>query len=298
MNQTTTPTDSTHDGFSEIWLSLREPVDHAARDISLTSQLASWACQKQNLRVVELGAGTGSNLRYLLPTLGHHQHWTVFDKDPELIGKLPDLLEPWAVENDCELRLVNADLKLQHARYSATINCKITDLARNLETIAADGMDLITASALLDLTSSQWLDKLAGLISDHQSACLFALNYDGLVHWQPELEADEAVTELLNQHQLSEKGFGKALGPAAGNYLAQRLQHLGRQTAVCASPWRIDSTLKGLQLAIVEGWAKAATEQAGGNTAITRIWEEARVNAINKGQSTLRVGHNDVLSLP
>jgi hypothetical protein len=56
--------------------------------------------------------------------------------------------------------------------------------------------------------------------------------------------------------------------------------------------------LKGLQLAIVEGWAKAATEQAGGNTAITRIWEEARVNAINKGQSTLRVGHNDVLSLP
>src|SRR5512145_1693947 len=38
--------------------------------------------------VVDLGAGTGANLRYLAPRLGSPQDWLAVDSDPVLLGEL------------------------------------------------------------------------------------------------------------------------------------------------------------------------------------------------------------------
>ena len=87
-------------GFSQQWLSLREPADHAARSTALNDTLITWTGQKSPLRIMDFGTGTGSNLRYLCPLLGHDQHWTLVDNDAHLLSHLPDILSYWGASNN------------------------------------------------------------------------------------------------------------------------------------------------------------------------------------------------------
>ena len=65
--------------FSAEWLALREPVDHRSR----ADELVPILCEEWQRcgweRIVDLGCGTGSNLRYLAPKLPGFQHWILVD---------------------------------------------------------------------------------------------------------------------------------------------------------------------------------------------------------------------------
>lgn len=286
-------------GFSESWLTLREPADHLARNVSLNDPLTTWFKQQSTHYVLELGAGTGSNLRYLMPQMGHDQHWLLLDNDVALFTCLPDRLKVWANKQNASVRAENNRYIVEHENFSATIECKVINLASELDQIPVDKVQLITASALLDLTSAEWLNQLAALIHRHRCACLFALNYNGKIQWQPEHDADSMVSALLNQHQLNDKGFGKALGPRAGHYFAQTLKKTGRQVMTGESDWLIMPESHELQLAIVDGWAPAALEQDNdANRATIQQWHIGRKQTIDQRQTALTVGHIDVLSLP
>ena len=56
--------------FSDDWLSLREPADHRSRNMALEAELARQLIDVEEQRIVDLGAGSGSNLRALAPRLG------------------------------------------------------------------------------------------------------------------------------------------------------------------------------------------------------------------------------------
>jgi len=74
-------------GFAADWLFLREAEDARARDAALLTDL-SFSCSKV-LRVVDLGAGSGNNLRYLAPRLPVPQHWTLIDDDEATLSLRP-----------------------------------------------------------------------------------------------------------------------------------------------------------------------------------------------------------------
>ena len=74
------------------------------------------------------------------------------------------------------------------------------------------GRALVTASALLDLVSEEWLRSLAARCRESGAALLFALSYDGRIQCSPDEPEDAAIRELVNQHQRTDKGFGRALG--------------------------------------------------------------------------------------
>lgn len=285
-------------GFSESWLTLREPADHQARNTTLDESLVHWSRQHQSLQIVELGAGTGSNLRYLMPLLGHQQHWRLVDNDAALLNHLPSLLKAWAKEHGAVLIATDGLLTVEHDTFSAKVTTEVIDLANDLEKLSLSGVHLLTASALLDLTSETWLATLADSAVQNACACLFVLNYNGKIQWQPELPSDAAVTNLLNQHQLGNKGFGPAMGPGAGLYIAQALENTGRAVQMADSDWTIEASSKLLQYAIIEGWAPAAKEQDGTASVLIDQWHEARQQHIKDGLSQLFVGHIDVLSLP
>jgi Methyltransferase domain len=126
------------EGFAAGWLALREPYDAAARSSELLSRLAAWRAGRGLLRVTDLGAGTGSNLRCAAPSLGGAQDWTLVELDPALIAAGHE-------------RLAQAEVGWHYRRL---------DLARDLERLGAESVDLITASALLDLVGEAWLRRL------------------------------------------------------------------------------------------------------------------------------------------
>ncbi len=132
-------------GFAAEWLAMREPVDHRSRSSAMTDQAAAWARARlaasgRALRIADLGAGSGSNLRFLAPRLGVPQQWLLFDDDPVLLH---------AAAERC--RGLSDDL---------TITVRTVDLAGADLGELLHGADLITASALFDLASASWCAAL------------------------------------------------------------------------------------------------------------------------------------------
>src|SRR5690606_5694169 len=72
-------------GFSPDWLALREPADHASINAAVRAACVRVFAGRDIVRIVDLGCGTGSNLRSLAPALGVRQHWSLIDNDPALL---------------------------------------------------------------------------------------------------------------------------------------------------------------------------------------------------------------------
>jgi SAM-dependent methyltransferase len=253
--------------FTADWLRLREPADAAARAADLARVFAR--DDARPLRVIDLGAGTGANLRYLAPRLGGAQEWLAVDHDPRLLAALAS---PPGV----------------------AVQTRVLDLARSLDALPFGECDLVTTSALLDLVSAPWLEELAERCAAAGAGVLFALTYDGRIEWVPGEAGDDAVRSALNRHQARDKGFGLALGPAAGREAIAVFTARGYELRTAPSDWRLGPESAALQTALVSGWAAAATEVAPEAAAGIADWERRRHARIAAGESRLRVGHVDV----
>jgi SAM-dependent methyltransferase len=253
-------------GFDQAWLALREPVDHAARSRSLAARFA--AAQGPEPYVVDLGAGSGSNLRYLAPLLPPEQRWLLVDHDPALLAAAA-----------------------ARAGTAGNLASQALDLARELP--AAPGMTGVTAAALLDLTSSAWLDELARWCGE--LPLLMALSVDGRLAWQPEDPDDDAIRRHFFAHQRTDKGFGPALGPDAATHLARRLEAAGRRVLLERSDWRLGPREAPLLSATLEGIIAAVSDIAGPN-AYAR-WAARRRQHVAENRLRLTVGQVDLLAL-
>jgi hypothetical protein len=228
------------------------------------------------VQIVDLGSGTGANPRAVGPILGCTQDWTLVEHDPALIrsgaSRLAELPFPW--------------------RY------RRLDLVTELERVAAEAPDLITASALLDLVSEGWLARLLELRRHTGAALYLALSYDGRIAWQPEDAADEEMHRLVDDHQRTDKGFGPALGPSAVERMAGLLDADDGRLVIQPSDWVFGADDGDLQRALLEGYVVAATAIAPEHHAAIASWAERRRALISARRSRLRVGHLDLLLLP
>jgi hypothetical protein len=271
-------------GFSAQWLQLREPLDVASRDEDLCAflraDLASEKRQHSRLTLIDLGAGTGANLRYAAPRLGGPQDWLLVEQDPLLLQALERKLRDAAPSFDCHVRILQLDL------------------ARRLHQLPlADGV-VLTASALLDLVSEAWLQALARAAATVAATVWFALNYDGRIECVPAEPEDAEIRDLFNLHQLQDKGFGPALGPGSGRMAEQLFAQLGYRIRSAPSDWRIGPHSRPLQLALVQGWFDAACEIAPHRAAAFSDWLKRRRAHIEAARSELRVGHTDLIARP
>ncbi len=83
-------------GFSPDWLASREAVDHRSRNPALLAKLAAHFVDREDVLVVDLGAGAGSNLRAVAPVLPAHQQWILVDHDPALLVVAFETIAEWA----------------------------------------------------------------------------------------------------------------------------------------------------------------------------------------------------------
>lgn len=263
--------------FAADWLALREPADHAARAASLIGALQASLPGQRPLRILDLGAGSGSNLRYLAPRLAGAQHWRLVDHDPDLLAQ------------------ASAHWPSAHTGSAPHIETHCEDL----DTLVAHSLpsvDLVTASALLDLVSREWLESLAHRCAEQQVAVLIALSVDGRSAFADPLPDDGWIREAINAHQRGTKDMGQALGPDAPAAAAEAFQAAGYRVSLASSDWCLGPSDAALQQALVAGWADAAQAQDPAHQASLRRWYEARCARLP--DQALRVGHQDLLALP
>ncbi|SUS06308.1 conserved hypothetical protein [Candidatus Defluviicoccus seviourii] len=270
-------------GFSANWLSLRSDADARARSPRITARTAAWALARTRvtgrpLSIIDLGCGTGSNLRFLAPRLPVAQRWLLADHDAGLLAL--------AAHSGTGCRRVRG------------VSTAAVDLATApLDDLLADA-DLVTASALFDLVAPGWIARLLAALARPGRALLAVLSYDGRMTLSAADPFDAVVRRLVNEHQRTDKGFGRpALGPLAADWLCRQARLSGAHVLTASSDWRLAGGDQALQEAMLAGWAEAASAIAPQEADAIAAWHTRRLEALGKTGPASVVGHRDVLAL-
>jgi hypothetical protein len=282
--------------FSADWLALREPFDTAARAERLVAALRgrlATGTVAAPLPVVDLGAGAGSNLRYLAPRLGGVQNWRLVDHDAALLAAAQRVTQAWAQAQDAVVSTTTEPLTVAARGFSCGVTCEELDLASALPALPPGA--LVTAAALLDLVSASWLDELIRVCKDAGAIVHFALTYDGRTTCAPTDADDAEVLALFNRHQLGVKSFGAALGSHGAREAVARFTAAGYTVEALASDWRIGPEHRAMQEALLDGWLGAAAEVAPERRDALAAWHRRRRVHVAGGRSTLVVGHVDLI---
>lgn len=292
--------------FSADWLALREPVDHRSRNLTLQNQVVDFLHQRAPvvpglLHITDLGSGTGSNLRALAPHFGAMQCWTLVDYDADLLRAARTTLLSWA-DGTLDSDLLNSSgaadifsgsiepLVITKNMKTIAVQFRCADLLADYRSILNEPADLITAAAFFDLVAEPWLTEFCAALT---KPLYTVLTYDGKETWGPANALDTEVLRSFHAHQSTDKGFGAALGPRAGERLQSLLQGRGFTTACAPSPWRMDDYDRALIEQLALGTASAAREMGLlANSAIDQ-WEQARRQA-----SHCEIGHIDLFAYP
>ena len=276
-------------GFSPEWLALREPVDHRSRNQDLLAALRTKFAVREAITVVDLGCGTGSNLRATAPYLGRSQRWLLVDHDPDLLAVAREQLIAWA--NAAEEQ--GDALRLEQDGRELVVTFRRADLAADLEAVLADGVDLVTAAALFDLVSISWIGRFARAVAGRRATFYTALTYDGVEIWDPPHPADGDILAAFNDHQTNDKGFGPSAGPRATDALMRHFRALGYDVRTGDSPSHLGIKEAPLIRDVVDCVVQAARDT--GRVAEERIedWRAAR-----SARATCIIGHTDLLATP
>jgi hypothetical protein len=263
--------------FSADWLVLRESYDARARNPAVLAAVSSAVEGCSPIRVVDLAAGLGSMLRALAPRLAPPQEWRLVDSNSELLGFARRMIAP------------SADLAVEL--------CEL-DLNHHLEDALNGTVDLVTASALLDIVSGEWLDRLLLEITRRGLPFYTTLIYDGRAEIEPADPLDAAIVAAANTHQRTDKGFGLALGPTAAAAAIARLQSLQYAVVSGESDWLIGPNDREIQMKIFGIWGSAGQTIGAVSHADVAGWLARRRDAVIAGCSSIRVGHIDLFASP
>jgi SAM-dependent methyltransferase len=274
-------------GFSPEWLALREAADHRARDGMLSMALASALQSRPHVTVVDIGCGTGSNIRATYAALGAEQDWTLVDYDSKLLVAARAALTIWA-----DNAVTDGDaLMLKKSGKSLRVKFRQADLNADLDAALGPKADLITASALFDLCSVPFIERFAKVAATRRAIFYTVLTYNGNQRWTPKHDIDRAMSDAFHAHQKTDKGFGVSAGPDAPFALAKAFTALGYQVQEGDSPWLLARSDQTLIDALVLGYAAAVSDTGSVKPNDIDAWLKVE----RRGSE---VGHTDTLALP
>ena len=275
-------------GFSPDWLALREPADHAARNPQVLAAVGSAFAGRQSLAIIDLGSGTGSNLRGSYSVLPARQHWTLVDADSRLLSVARRKLAEWADEAQEQ----GEELVLRKDDKTLTVDFRKADLTKDLEWVLGWQPDLVTAAALFDLASARWLERFVASLVSMRLPLYTVLTYDGRENWEPAHSDDPRMLAAFHHHQHGDKGFGPAAGPEATEALAQAFRKSGTAVTVGESPWQLGAAQSDLIRELAAGIAAAVTETGHVSPETIVSWLEAKRGA------SVTIGHQDLWARP
>jgi hypothetical protein len=222
------------------------------------------------VEIIDLGAGTGANQRWLAPRLPLRQRWIHLDHDPAISRSL------WLPDD------------------TMIIDESVEVLSQLL---ARPGIDqrLVTCSALLDVLTTNQIYEVCGGLIDNRTPGLFSLTVTGTLGVSPSGPHDQQLLDAFNDHQ---RRAGRA-GPDAVRVAVDTLLGGGFTVRTQETPWHLTASN---DLAFVEQLLRerleAAVAQDHSLTTTAATWFELRRTQLRDGILRIDLGHLDILALP
>ena len=260
------------------WLALRESADAAARSAELVEILRPHL-PTEGMLIHDLGCGTGSMARWLAPQLSGPQRWVLHDRDEELLDRAAAI--PPARSADGA---------------AATVETRLDDITR-LGPGDLAGVSLVTASALLDMFTSDELDRFVAGCAVAGCPVLVTLSVVGQVELSPAHPFDQLVMEAFNAHQRRRTAAGRLRGPDAAGAATAAFERRGLKVITRPSPWRLGPEQADLAAEWLTGWVDAACEQAPELADPAEAYARHRHAEVVAGSVAIAVQHTDLLAV-
>ena len=256
-------------GFDPDWLSLREPADRAARAGRLIAMAAQDLAAAGTPVVCDLGAGTGASVRAFAPVFPDATRWVLVDDSADCLARATAL--------------------------GPHVEVRQADLVQTARPWPED-CALVTATALFDLASASWIDRLVDGLAAARLPLLSCLTYDGVLDLAPPHADDGAIRQAFNAHQRGDKGLGgPGCGPDAQGVLIRALTARGYTVETADSPWVLSAPADGALIGqTLAGVANAAAETGQVDPARAEVWRAARASRV----PSVVVGHQDLYARP
>ncbi|MDB5534849.1 MAG: SAM-dependent methyltransferase [Hyphomicrobiales bacterium] len=276
-------------GFSADWLALREPVDHRSVSPLVRDAVRKWIGPRKQIDIIDLGCGSGSNLRGFAPYLPSAQRWRLVDWDQALLDRARSAIAEWAEASESSA----GSLVVRATGKEINVSFEQADLMKDYARVLDKPAGLVTAAAFFDLVSVQWIADFCEALAKRRLPLYTVLTYNGEEEWTPAHAHDAAMLAAFHAHQQSDKGFGPAAGPGAIETLRKALEARNYTVITDESPWRMDRDDARLIAELAAGTAQAAVESGQVSESAAAEWLAARRNA-----ETCRIGHVDLFARP
>jgi hypothetical protein len=263
---------------SGSWLALREPEDARARSAELAAAAARLV--EPPLKVHDLGSGTGSMMRWLAPRLPGPQTWVLHDWNASLVQRAGED----GIPDDGDGR-------------SVQVRTQVGELAR-LCGEDLTGASLVTASALLDVLSSEEVHALAAACIAVRAPVLLSLSVTGRTELYPGHPLDAPLQTAFNAHQRRSADGRRLLGPYAVAVVRGLFLEAGWHVRPAETLWRLGPHEPHLLAEWFEGWAGAALKQNPGLRPEAAAYLGLRRAQLSTRALAAVVRHRDLLAWP
>ncbi|MEO1615779.1 MAG: class I SAM-dependent methyltransferase [Planctomycetota bacterium] len=248
------------------WLSIRERLDREFRSESLARRFMQLA--ETTRLIVDLGCGTGANLRYLSDHCKSSVPWRCVDCDEAVL----------------------AVAETKHLRSGGEF--RKADLATDFKSALPDAPFAVTASAFLDITSKPWIGQLVEALQ--AAPLLISMTTTGGPIWNPPDDLDQQIEHCLASHRVNDHGFGAAAGTSACQVLADELSMRGRTVEFKPTDWMLDAGERDVIDFFITGVVRRVSSELSGDR--LSEWLTIRRDQNSKGELQLIIPHADLLS--
>jgi SAM-dependent methyltransferase len=248
-------------------------------------------------RLLDLGAGTGSLFRFMAPIIGRPQSWIFADADASLLAAAIERTAEWARRRGLTARFPDPSktsaLILDTPLGQWRIETLAADLAEVPDGLPLTTVDAVVCSALLDLTSHAWMERMFAALATPFYA---SMTVDGRDTWLPRHPADRAVRTAFRSDQRRDKGLGPALGSDAADIAMRLMAARGFRTRAARSDWQIPRSAMSLAGTLVEMTAEPARRAMPAQRRKFAHWAGVRSRQARMARLSIRIGHCDILA--
>lgn len=275
------------------WLAERYHFDAAARNPTIEQKFLHSLPVQDTVSLVDVGAGSGANCRYLMEKIEANQRWILIEQHPDFSKASLRILQQYARHQEYETFLQHGLLIIKMPTKIVQVKAQCGSLLEIDRLVNLSDTDAVVANAVFDLFTNTQFDAFISTIARYQLIFLSTLNYENMC-FSPNTPQDEKIVGLYHTHMLRPQTVGMAMGPACVPQMMETLQKQRYTVSAGNSVWQIHSKHEKMMGFLLNFMESSITElpRTPEDILLLKQWKKQKEEA---SDLTLTIEHQDIL---
>lgn len=280
------------DYFTGTWLAMRESYDISSRNKNLTKFI------KKSDSILDIGSGTGAFSRWCLDNNIFFDTMMLLDHDQRLLNNSYKITSQFCKGKQLiSEKISNTEYKVKDPINEFTFKFKTLHKDLSLAFNLINSFDVLSMSALIDLLSINYLNKLFKNI-EHDKVIIMTLCFNGQIYWNKKNSHDKYIVNEFNREQQSIKGGNLSLGCESVSKVKQLSKKKKYKFSIYDSSWKLSSNSnddKYFHQKYLETIYKPLKKNNKIDRKLLDQWFISKIKLIKNGSLETKVGHNDII---